>query len=717
MNSQELDIGIAIMAYNRPKHLSKVLDELKNNHVDKFSVYMDGADDRLIRMKQDEIVGLIQRIDWAEINFVRRPINMGLRRSIVSAVNDELSKHEAIILLEDDCPPKAGFFDYMIGALKHYRNHKKVRSVCGYQFPHLSDTGERLIGRCISRFIPWGWATWRDRWVDYDTDLRHLITQAHETGTFASLPSDVRHYLDSKLALDDGNDIWSINWVLTHYISRTFCLFPSRTLVENIGFDGTGVHCFETNAFSEQPSMLSKDQKKPEVEFIHPPVYDSVLDRHIIDYMESHWNKTMVVTDASNENSDIKLSSAHVGQSVQQILNQTPIVDVHTHLFPDDHAAFSLSGLDELLTYHYLTVETLTVTGIDPGKFFSMNKSQQAQFVWDELFRIRTPLSEATKGVVTALNFFGVEVAPISYDDMKIKFSQHKLSSSDLMDRLNIKQVVMTNDPFDDIEWNLFESDDWCRNRYRSALRLDTLFSNPERAAKEIARTIEDESAHVNGVDAEQLKRYLSIIKNQSKPAYTALSVDGNDLTDISEHSLFINGIIPWCEKNRLPLALMLGVKRGVNPAYGLGGDGVGGDGLDELERLIKAYPNVQFLVTHLLDNAQHAVAVLARKLPNLKLFGHWWFVNQPSLIQQTLRMRFDLLGTGFIPQHSDARVLEQLVFKWIHFKQLLQEILTERYRALIRAGWPVDEDMIRRDLYALLYENSINSMAPQNYE
>jgi hypothetical protein len=44
--------------------------------------------------------------------------------------------------------------------------------------------------------------------------------------------------------------------------------------------------------------------------------------------------------------------------------------------------------------------------------------------------------------------------------------------------------------------------------------------------------------------------------------------------------------------------------------------------------------------------------------------------VTSPFLVQIT-SMRVEILGTGFTAQHSDARVLDQLVYKWHHSRQV----------------------------------------------
>ncbi len=43
---------------------------------------------------------------------------------------------------------------------------------------------------------------------------------------------------------------------------------------------------------------------------------------------------------------------------VELVVNSTPVMDVHTHLFPPEFNELCLFGIDELLTYHYLTAET-----------------------------------------------------------------------------------------------------------------------------------------------------------------------------------------------------------------------------------------------------------------------------------------------------------------------------------------------------------------------
>jgi hypothetical protein len=85
--------------------------------------------------------------------------------------------------------------------------------------------------------------------------------------------------------------------------------------------------------------------------------------------------------------------------------------------------------------------------------------------------------------------------------------------------------------------------------------------------------------------------------------------------------------------------------------------------------------------------------------------------MNNPSLVYVTTLMRLETLGTSFIPQHSDARVIEQLIYKWSHSKRDIANALVTRYEALGRAGYDVNDDEITHDAEVLLRDNAATWM------
>lgn len=95
---------------------------------------------------------------------------------------------------------------------------------------------------------------------------------------------------------------------------------------------------------------------------------------------------------------------------MKKAINSTYITDIHTHLFSECFGDLFLYGIDHLLTYHYLIAEAIRYTDMDYNSFFSMNKSQQAEFVWDTLFIKNTPVSESARSIITIFNRLGLDV-------------------------------------------------------------------------------------------------------------------------------------------------------------------------------------------------------------------------------------------------------------------------------------------------------------------
>jgi hypothetical protein len=65
------------------------------------------------------------------------------------------------------------------------------------------------------------------------------------------------------------------------------------------------------------------------------------------------------------------------------------------------------------------------------------------------------------------------------------------------------------------------------------------------------------------------------------------------------------------------------------------------------------------------------------------------------------------MLGTSFIPQHSDARVLEQVIYKWNNTRRTMSRILSETYRLLSEDGRGVTRGDIQRDVTRLFRSNA----------
>src|SRR6202166_3235531 len=193
------------------------------------------------------------------------------------------------------------------------------------------------------------------------------------------------------------------------------------------------------------------------------------------------------------------------------------------------------------------------------------------------------------------------------------------------------------------------------------------------------------------------------------QPVYMAVSLpDTFEFPkETTGNRLLKEAVLPSCRELNLPLSLMIGVRKQVNPSRRLAGDALGRADLRALENLCREFPDNRFLVSVLSRENQHELCVYARKFSNLMPFGCWWFMNNPSIVEEITRERIEMLGTSFIPQHSDARVLEQVIYKWNNTRRTMSRILSDSYRLLPQDGRGVPRDDTQRDVARLFRSNA----------
>lgn len=397
-------------------------------------------------------------------------------------------------------------------------------------------------------------------------------------------------------------------------------------------------------------------------------------------------------------------------QQVEDVINRTPVIDVHTHLFAPEFGEMNLYGIDELLAYHYLIAEMFRSTDTSPDCFWKMKKAEQADLIWKTLFVENTPVSEATRGVVTALTAFGLDPSAKDLTEARAFFRSQNVSKhlNRVLEMSCVSSVVMTNDPFDSREASVWESGADIDKRFHASLRMDRLLNDWENTSAQLASLGYDVDENMGGETAAELRRFLDKWIDCVKPLYMAVSLpdDFKFPGDDARDAIIREVVLPTAREHNLPFTMMMGVRRSVNPALRGAGDSLGRADIKAIERLCVENPDVRFMTTFLSRENQHELCVAARKFNNLMPFGCWWFLNNPSIVSEITRERLELLGTSFIPQHSDARILEQLIYKWKHSRQIISQALYESYESLLESGRVVTLEEIERDVERMFSGN-----------
>lgn len=394
-----------------------------------------------------------------------------------------------------------------------------------------------------------------------------------------------------------------------------------------------------------------------------------------------------------------------------RLAKETLVTDMHTHLYAPEFGDLLLWGIDELLTYHYLISESFRWSDKEYDDFWSMSKTEQANYIWQTLFIDHSPVSEAATGFITILKRLGMDVSSRNLDDYREQFATRTTREQvdAVMQVSGVKKILMTNDPFDDYERGVWERGEGKKDsRFYAALRVDSLLNDWQFAVKKLQQLGYQVTATWTEQTKQEVKRFMKEWIIQMDALYLAVSMPGDFRYPAEHHrtAMIDEVMIPVCQELGIPFALMIGVRRGVNPGLRLAGDMSMLSDVSAVEALCRKYPNQKFLVTMLARENGHELAVLARKFRNLMVFGAWWFLHIESIVKELTEYRLELLGLSVIPQHSDCRVFEQLIYKWEHSRRIIGNVLYSKYEKLFNSGWQVTEAEIARDFDDLFSQN-----------
>ncbi len=417
------------------------------------------------------------------------------------------------------------------------------------------------------------------------------------------------------------------------------------------------------------------------------------------------------------------MSRKIIEQQVIKAVWSQPVSDLHTHSYPPKFGAspapgaLLLWGVDELVTYHYLIAEVYRVapaTAFPYEKFWALTKQEQADHIWKHLFVERTPLSEACRGVLTFLERLGLDPNEKTLKPYRKWFARQNPDKyiDKVMDIAKVDLITMTNPVFDDHERELWErvpgvADD---PRFAAVLRIDPLLRDWPGACEKLRTWGYEARPDFSGKTVDEVKRFLAYWLDKMKAVYAAMSLPPEfrypDPANPAGDRFIRECLMPVLAERGKPWGMMIGARLRVNPGLREGGDTVGLADVMSVVNLCRDFPQNKFMVTILARENQHELASSARKFGNLLPFGCWWFLNNPSLVEEITRMRLELLGTSFVPQHSDARILDQLVYKWEHSRRTIARVLVDKYVDLEAAGFKVTRQHIQADVARLLRDN-----------
>ena len=273
MSNFKFTTPVAFIIFNRPETTERVFTELAKAKPTKLLVVADGA--RQNKVGEAEKVAatreIIERVDWdCEVITNYSDVNLGCRIRVSSGIDWVFEQVEEAIILEDDCLPDPSFFRFCQEMLEHYRKDLRIGAISGtnLQLGHKRSEYSYFFSKYVHI---WGWATWRDRWLDsYDVELKKWPeVRDHELlqSKFYNQKERSYWYEIFQSTYKGEIDTWDYQWFFANWLENRISVVPSVNLISNLGFGADATHTFHS-------SSLYSDIPTSSIEFpLHNPDY------------------------------------------------------------------------------------------------------------------------------------------------------------------------------------------------------------------------------------------------------------------------------------------------------------------------------------------------------------------------------------------------------------------------------------------------------------
>lgn len=242
---------IVLFVYNRPWHTQQTVEALQRCELAAESdlyIFADGPKTDATEeqtTKISEVRKYIHTVDgFHSVTIEESETNKGLANSVISGVTKVIEKYGKAIVVEDDIVAQPFFLRFMNEALNFYEQDSRIFMIGGcrlkFDIPWWYTHDVYILHRSCS----WGWATWKERWLMADwnvSDYYSFIEDQRKVELFCRGGRDMIHLLQQQM--EGKIDSWAIRWDYCMYKHDGYCLWPKYSLVSNIGFDNSGIHC------------------------------------------------------------------------------------------------------------------------------------------------------------------------------------------------------------------------------------------------------------------------------------------------------------------------------------------------------------------------------------------------------------------------------------------------------------------------------------------
>jgi hypothetical protein len=230
-----MKVPVLIIGYSRTTEIKQMVEKLISFGAQNIYIALDYSDEPKIRNKQNNLVTSLNAIKSPTIRVWYRKKNHGVGLGVITALDWFFYHNDKGIILEDDLYFEKNFLEFCEEAFSSYKR-EDFFMISGNRFDDalgvesLSTTNYPQI---------WGWATWRENWVE----MRELIVKVKTLHLRDLLKPNLCFFYSGARRVHKGIvDTWDSPLAYEMLLGSKVCLLPPVNLVSNVGADVHAAH-------------------------------------------------------------------------------------------------------------------------------------------------------------------------------------------------------------------------------------------------------------------------------------------------------------------------------------------------------------------------------------------------------------------------------------------------------------------------------------------
>lgn len=231
---------ILVITYHRVESTHDLFMALQQLQPDKLYIAADGAvsGDRTDYQHCLEARSVFMPEWKCEMKTLFKETHQGKSKMFLQAMQWFFGQEEEGIILFDDIVPTLDFFHFCQQMLDHYRTDRRIGHISGsYLLKHRRIEEDSYYFSAYP--MPWGFATWRDRFEGFDLKMKeiegvdlHMLTDKY------IMKKKHANFWNRRYRILTRNqiDIWEYQYIFHLWNQGMLSVVPNVNLVENRGF-------------------------------------------------------------------------------------------------------------------------------------------------------------------------------------------------------------------------------------------------------------------------------------------------------------------------------------------------------------------------------------------------------------------------------------------------------------------------------------------------